>query len=70
MTGLLITDGEVPDSISDLPFAGTLRDLDQLLVDQPVTEVFIVGATKEIVELEALRMLLLTCLYLMLTLRT
>jgi exopolysaccharide biosynthesis polyprenyl glycosylphosphotransferase len=51
LVGLLLTKKVVSAESFAIPVVGTIEDLDQILVDHPVDEVFIVGSAAEIVGL-------------------
>jgi exopolysaccharide biosynthesis polyprenyl glycosylphosphotransferase len=51
LVGLLLTRNVISAETSSVPVIGTLEDLDRILADQPVDEVFIVGGASELAEL-------------------
>ncbi len=49
--GVLWTSADQPAQIGGLPVLGNLDDLDKVLTDQPVDEVFVVGSARQLAEL-------------------
>jgi exopolysaccharide biosynthesis polyprenyl glycosylphosphotransferase len=51
LAGIVVTDGAAASSSDAPPVVGTLDDLDRVLAERPVEEVFLVGSAREMAEL-------------------
>ncbi len=52
--GVLWSNDDAPEDVGSLPVLGRLPDLEQVLVDHPVDEVFVVGGARQLAELAPL----------------